>query len=167
MNSWYVGALIALGCFVVLWLGEYVSRVMGTERLLFILAAWTDPVRLLAYRLGAWSRDLLYRAWRRLLDLLDWGWNFLRRVREWVETFLRRMKLVELFNSFVDTLVFVGSLLVFPFQAVRGFFRLPFRDFPTIVRSVIEKHGRDMLFSWFAVAAFFAALIAAVAWARK
>lgn len=170
MNLYFWGAIFVAGLFVLLWLGEYATRVLGTERLLFILAAWTDPVRLLAWRVGFAVRDFLMRvcrrlfdfidwAWNRLYDLLEWVWNHLRDLVEWawktlrraidlVEKILRNMKLIELFNSFVDTLVFVGSILVLPFQAMRGFFNLPFRDFPTILLSIVEKNGRTIVFSW-------------------
>ena len=191
MNLYLWGAILLAGLFVLLWLGEYATRVLETERLLFVLAAWTDPVRLLAWRVGfavrdflmrvcrrffdlidwAWNRlydllewiwnhlrDLVEWAWNRLCDLVEWAWKTLRRVIDLAEKILRNMKLIELFNSFVDTLVFVGSILVLPFQAMRGFFNLPFRDFPTILLSIVEKNGRAIVFSWVAAMGVFLAL---------
>ena len=58
--------------FVCIWVGEYISRIAGTRRLLLFVASVTDPVRRFAWRIGCATRDFVYRVWVHIYDAIQW-----------------------------------------------------------------------------------------------
>lgn len=149
MNLLFGGLILLFTGFVILWIGEYLTRILEMERLLIYAAKWTDPVRHIFWHIGFLFRDCIVRLFKRIDDLLAWVERIAQRFWKWfwpaLQRIWKRMKLSELAFSFLDTCVFFTTLASAPFQLLRGFFNLPFREFSVILYDTIKNLGSSRL----------------------
>lgn len=149
MNLVFGTLIVLFAVFIILWIGEYLTRVLEIKHFLNYVAQWIDPVRSLFWYIGFLLRDCIIRLFKRIDELLSWVERTVKRFWKWawpaLQRLWKRMKLSELAFSFLDTCVFVITVALTPLQILRGFFNLPFREFSVILYDTIKNLGSSRL----------------------
>lgn len=144
--------------FVAFWLSVYLSRLFGSD-LLRLLATWIEPVRRVFWAVGDFLHRQLYRIPQILRDLM----RVLERIWDKMIELLRRLRLVEIFNSFVDCWLFLFWVAATPFLVLRGLIGLPFKTYAESVEKWIRAYGRMNLL----IACYLCALAALAVWSGR